>query len=236
MAFLLLPLSAAAEGDTASDNSFLFREHFQDLSTWQEFHFPKITRHSTYTIERENGTTCLRTESHASASAIVHKTTFNVHEYPRARWRWKVKNVYAKGNARTKKGDDYPIRIYVMFEYRPDTAGAWERFAYGMARRLYGRYPPHSSLSYVCASRDEGARILNSPYTERAKMILLRKGPARAGVWQEEEVDLLDDYRKAFGSDPPERARIAVMNDSDDTGESSVSWLASLEVFRAAVP
>lgn len=45
-----------------------------------------------------------------------------------------------------------------------------------------------------------------------------------------EEVDVLSDYRRAFGTDPPGQAGLAVMNDSDDTGESSVSWLDDLEV------
>ena len=32
-----------------------------------------------------------------------------------------------------------------------------------------------------------------------------------------------DDYRRAFGEEPPRVARIAIMNDSDNTGESAVS-------------
>jgi hypothetical protein len=235
--FLFLPaFPAAGEPAAGKDRQFLFREHFSGLDDWQEFHFPAIASHSTYTIERAEGATRLKAGSNGSASAIVHKTIFNVYEYPRARWRWMIKNVYAGGDARTKEGDDYPIRIYVMFEYEPARARTWERLTYAMAKALYGSYPPHSSLSYVWASKDEGVRIVNSPYTDRAKMVLLRSGPSQAGAWQDEEVDILDDYRKAFGNEPPERARIAVMNDSDNTGESSLSWLAWLEVFRPAEP
>jgi hypothetical protein len=226
---LLVTTGGLAAG---TEPQFLFREHFQNLENWHEFHFPGIESHSTYTIEQANGTTYLRAESNASASALVHNSSFNVYEHPLARWRWKIRNIYTKGDARTKEGDDYPIRIYVMFEYQPDHAGIWERMTYGMAKKLYGQYPPHSSLSYVWASKEEGVRVLSSPYTDRAKMVLLEKGPAGVGAWQEEEVDILDDYRKAFGNGPPERARIAVMNDSDNTGESSLSWLAYLEVFR----
>jgi Ca2+-binding EF-hand superfamily protein len=42
----------------------------------------------------------------------------------------------------------------------------------------------------------------------------------------------VDDYQKAFGSKPPSRARIAIMNDSDNTGESSISFMEYLEVSR----
>ena len=39
-----------------------------------------------------------------------------------------------------------------------------------------------------------------------------------------------DDYRKAFGKDPPKTASIAIMNDSDNTGEAAVSYVEFIEV------
>ncbi len=231
-ASLLLFIALLAGHASAGDRSVLFRENFRDLRNWRDLFFPKISSHSTYTVDRCEGSTCLKTESHASASALVQETAFSVHEYPRARWRWKVGNIYRNGNARTKAGDDYPIRIYVMFEYRPEQAGVLERMQYGLAKRLYGQYPPHSSLNYVWANKPDKARILGSPYTDRAKMVLLEQGASHVGIWQDEDVDILADYREAFGTDPPGRARIAVMNDSDNTGESSVSWLQYIEVYR----
>ena len=161
------------------DRIFLFREHFENLDNWRDFFFPKIPRHSRYTVERENGMTCLKAESDGSASAIMHKASFSVYEYPRARWRWKVRNVYQRGDARKKEGDDYPIRIYVMFEYDPGRGNTWDRMRYGAAKRLYGTYPPHSSLSYVWANREDRNRMLDSPYTDRAKMVLLEQGSSR---------------------------------------------------------
>jgi len=71
-----------------------------------------------------------------------------------------------------------------------------------------------------------------SPYTDKAMMVLLEKGSSKAGTWVDEEIDILADYQKAFKTMPPARARIAIMNDSDNTGESSVSWMEYLEVLR----
>jgi hypothetical protein len=65
----------------------------------------------------------------------VSKDSFKVNDYPRVKWRWKVNNVYGKGDARIKSGDDYPMRIYVMFEYDPDKAGTFEKFNTGSRRR-----------------------------------------------------------------------------------------------------
>jgi hypothetical protein len=227
---LILILSAPSAG--AEGKTILFREDFSTLDDWKPFFFPKIKKHSDYTIEKENEHRYLKAESNASASAIVYKHAFNVYDWPKAKWRWKVKNVYAKGDPRTKEGDDYPLRVYVMFEYDPDKAGFGERFTYGLAKTLYGEYPPHSSLSYVWASKEEQDRIITSPYTDRARMVLVEKGTGMTGAWVDEEVDIGEDYEKAFKTKPPARARIAVMNDSDNTGESSVSYMDYIEVFR----
>lgn len=63
-------------------------------------------------------------------------------------------------------------------------------------------------------------------------MVFLERGAKKVRTWQDEEVDILADYQKAFGVKPPLRARIAVMNDSDDTGESSTSYMEFIEVFK----
>ncbi len=226
---LLATFPLAASG---GDRTVLFREEFASLDHWKPFTFPKIKQHTIYSIERSGDRHYLKAESSASASAIVYKDAFNVYEYPRAAWRWKVMNVYAKGDARTKTGDDYPLRVYVMFEYAPDKAGVLEKMKYGLAKKLYGEYPPHSSLSYVWANKEEAGTVATSPFTDRTRMIFLEKGAKNTGTWRDEEVNVVEDYQKAFGTMPPSRARIAIMNDSDNTGESSVSYLEHIEVFR----
>jgi hypothetical protein len=222
----------AAFPASADDHHILFRENFISLDNWKPFFFPKIKSHSTYTIERDGDKPVLRAESNASASAIVYKDVFNVYDYSKVKWRWKVKNVYAKADPRTKEGDDYPVRVYVMFEYDPEKADAFERIKYGFAKALYGEYPPQSSLSYVWSSKDDPETFIVSPYTDKAMMVLLEKGPAKVGTWADEEIDILADYQKAFKTKPPARARIAIMNDSDNTGESAVSWMEYIEVFK----
>ncbi|OGW32640.1 MAG: hypothetical protein A2X58_03605 [Nitrospirae bacterium GWC2_56_14] len=223
-------MPSAALGADGRDT--LFREDFENLDNWKPFFFPKIKKHSTYTIETNDKDHILKAESSGSASAVVYKNSFNIYEHPRVTWRWKIGNVYTKGDARTKEGDDYPIRVYIMFEYEPEHAGAFEKLQYGVARSIYGEYPPHSSLSYVWANKDDPDRFLKSPYTDRAMMVLLEKGRQKAGTWQEVEINVLEDYQQAFGEKPPARARIAVMNDSDNTGESAVSYMDYIEVFK----
>jgi hypothetical protein len=141
-------------------------------------------------------------------------------------------SVYEKGNARTKDGDDYPLRVYVLFEYDPDKAGFYDAMKYGLAKILYGEYPPHSALSYIWANREDESGIITSTYASNAKMIVLQKGKKNLGRWIVEERNILDDYRKAFGTDPPAMATLGIMNDSDNTKEASVSYVGFIEVYK----
>ena len=216
----------------AEEDSVFLHEDFNDLQNWKPLFFPKIKRHTQYTIEKNADRSYLRAESNASASGLILKKEFNVFEYPKLKWRWKISNVYLKWNAEEKSGDDYPIRIYVIFKYDPDKASFGQKIRYGFAKAIYGRYPPQSSLTYIWESRAHNKRIITSPFAREAKMIILESGDDNAGKWLQEEVNIVEDYRKAFGNTPPSIASLAIMNDSDNTGEKSVSYVDSLEVFK----
>ena len=222
---LCFPGLAAGEGEV------LFREDFGSLERWEPLTFPRITRHSTYDVVPVEGGYSLRAASDNSASGIVFRGTFPVYEYPKVRWRWKAEKVYAEGGAGTKKGDDYPIRLYVVFPFDPEGAGFRERLTYNAARLLYGKYPPQSALNYIWANREHESDILPNAYTRKARMIILR-GPGDVGSWHDEEVDIVEDYRRAYGEDPPPLAGLAVMNDSDGTGDAGISFVDYIEVGR----
>lgn len=223
--WLLLAVLAAAQ-DTA------LREEFDDLSNWKPLLFPKISSHSTYTIESAGEERYLKAASKASASGLIFARKFDVFEHPVLRWRWKVDAVYDRAEVGTKQGDDYPIRVYVLFEFDPELATPLERISFAAARRRYGEYPPYSALNYVWSSSTSPLEIVPNPYADRSRMILVRQGSARLGEWIEERRNIVEDYRRAFGAEPPATASLAVMNDSDDTGESSVSYLDFLELSR----
>jgi len=219
-------------GHGAEKNAIFLQESFANLKNWRPVFFPKIKQHTTYRIETKGNVSSLRMESRASASAMVYKKTFSLYNYPEIRWQWRVMNVYSRGDMRTKAGDDYPLRVYILFQYDPEEAGFIDRIKYGLAKMVYGEYPPHSAISYVWANRtEERGLIMPSPYSSRAMMIALQGGDAHLGSWQEEQVNVVADYQKVFGTNPPPVCTIGVMNDSDNTGESSVSYIHFIEVF-----
>ncbi|MFZ3048599.1 MAG: DUF3047 domain-containing protein [Desulfatirhabdiaceae bacterium] len=215
-----------------AEDEILFREDFATLANWEPLIFPKISRHTTYFIEKQDDTTVLVADSHDGASALVYRQTFDISSYSTLHWRWKVDRVYSKGDYRQKSGDDYPLRVYVMFEYAPENASVGQRISYGLAKAIYGRYPPHSSLNYIWANRDAETEPVFSPYTDRSIMIPLESGSKKVGQWVDETVNLREDYRKAFGENPPAKASLAIMNDSDNTGEYATAYIQFIEVRK----
>jgi hypothetical protein len=214
------------------EREVLLREDFNGLDDWKPLTFPKIEKHTTYSIFKDGDKSYLKADSNASASGIVFKKEFNVFEYSKIRWSWKIRNVLEKGNAKERSGDDYPLRVYIIFKYNPEIATFGKRVKYGIAKSLYGEYPPDSSLNYIWANRQHDRRILTNTYAEEAMMILLRSGPERSGIWTDEGIDIIKDYHKAFGQDPPPIASLAIMSDTDNTGESAVAYIDFIEIFR----
>lgn len=223
---LVVSVSSAQQG------GIFFRDDFSSLENWKPLTFPKIKRSTEYSIVFEEDGSHLKAESNASASGIVFKKEFHVFDYPKIRWRWKISNVLKKGNVEIKAGDDYPIRIYIIFKYEPEEASFGKRVKYGVAKTIYGKYPPDSSLNYIWANREHKEAVVVSPYANESMMVILQSGTKHAGEWIEEEVNIIEDYRRAFGSDPPHVASLAIMNDSDDTGESAVSYMDYIEIYR----
>ena len=95
------------------------REEFETLANWKPLTFPKIPRHSTYSIGKENGKSILVATADNSASGIVYTGSFNIYQTPIIEWKWKISNIYRAGDEKKKSGDDYPIRVYVVFKYDP---------------------------------------------------------------------------------------------------------------------
>jgi hypothetical protein len=232
---VFVALSWIASAAYASDCAVI-RENFTNLDNWKPLCFDKSKKDTLYSASDENGITCLQAKSDGTSSAILYKKEFNVYQYPVVRWRWKVSNIYSKGDIGKKADNDAPARLYVMFKYNPEKAGFFTRLKYSFAKKIYGQYPPRYALCYVWANRSHKERIITSPGFGAIKYIILETGSGEAGKWRQERVNVLDDFRKAFGKEPPATAAISFMNDSDNTGGSSTAWLSSLEVMQKQAP
>lgn len=200
---------------------------------WEPLHFKDIERHTRYSPVHTDKGYAIKAESQNSSSGLIRRIRIDPLKYPVVEWHWKISNVYENGNAREKSGDDYPARLYITFSYEPDKVGFFQKIKFEAIKVFHGEYPPTSALNYIWASQVEKGEILPNPFTDRVKMIAVESGSANAGQWITERRNILDDYRKIYGEDPPEISGVAIMTDSDNTKESAEAWYGDI-VFTAA--
>jgi hypothetical protein len=199
-----------------------------ELVHWKPLTFPKIESHTRYALVHDGGATVVRADADASASGLVRELEVDLAAFPVLAWRWKVAGVLERGDVTRKSGDDYPARVYVTFAFDPERLSLFERAGFEAAKLVYGEYPPTAALSYIWESRAPVGRVVPNPYTSRVQMIVVESGDAKAGTWVDERRNLLDDYRRAFGEDPPKVSGVAIMTDTDNTGETATAWYGDI--------
>jgi hypothetical protein len=234
-ALLVLPGSLDGQSPTVIEvGKFSAAALGQDLpADWKPLTFKKIEGHTSYTLVKEEGVVVVKAEAAASASGLIREIKIDPKTFPMVEWRWKVGNILKKGDVSKKEGDDYPARIYITFEYDPGKLGLLEKAQYQAARLLYGQYPPLAAINYIWESKAPKGTIVPNPYTRRVKMIVVESGPEKLNQWVREERNLYQDYRQAFGEEPPMTSGVAIMTDTDNTGESATAYYGDI-LFKEA--
>ncbi|MYG39766.1 MAG: DUF3047 domain-containing protein [Nitrospira sp. SB0677_bin_15] len=196
--------------------------------SWKPLTFHKIEEHTEYSLVEDGGNVVLKAVSRGSSSGLTREVTIDPKVYPIVEWSWKIENVLEKGDVTTKEGDDYPTRLYITFAYDESKIDFFDQAQYELARLLHGQYPPTGALTYIWESRSPVGTMVPNPYTDRVQMIVLESGADKAGQWVAESRNVYEDYRKAFGDDPPPISGVAVMTDTDNTQESAVAYYGDI--------
>lgn len=194
---------------------------------WRPLEFEKIENHTVYGLVEDSGTVVVRARSETAASGLTRAVHIDPARYPLLRWRWKVGSVIEKGDVRTKQGDDYAARIYITFAYEPDKVSFGRKAKYKAARFLYGDVPI-GAINYIWDNKTAAGTIVDNSYTDFVKMIVVKSGNEKAGQWAEEVRNVYEDYKRAFGEEPPMISGIAIMTDTDNTGASATAYYGDI--------
>jgi hypothetical protein len=198
---------------------------------WRLAKLPLVTP-TRFRLAAVDGTTALRMEARDAGAALFRPVRVDPGATPVLRWRWRVDELVAGADIRSKDGDDLPARLYVMFDYPLGRLPLVEQGKIRLARSVAGDLVPAAALCYVwdCAL-PEGTALWN-PYTDRVRVIVVQSGERRLGQWVEEERDVAADFRAAFGEPPPAVSGIAVGADTDQTGSSASGWFGDIAFHR----
>ncbi len=191
----LLAVSAPIRGETVE----ILRNG--DVSSWKERRFAGNTVYEAVHID---GQTVLRASSAGHASGLFRKIRVDIRKTPILDWTWRVCEALGPVDERTRNGDDYAARVYVIHS-RP---------------LLFWRT---RALNYVWSgSAPRGATWPNA-YTRSVRMIALRSGNGEAGRWVSERRDVRADFGRFLGRTIRFIDAVALMTDTDDGGGRAVA-------------
>lgn len=183
-----------------------------------------------YSLVRDGGGVVVKAEADDSASGLIRRVDADPAQFPVMEWRWKVEGTVPGGNVRRKGGDDYPARIYVTFDYDPDDLSFGDRLKYRALRALGYDEIPVRALNYIWANRANETEIVPNAFTDWVQMVPVSSGEVGVGEWQSLRRNIVEDYREAFGEEPPAINGIAIMTDADNTGNAATAYFGDIKL------
>lgn len=164
----------------------------------------------------------LSIDSSKSSSVIYKPVPETARDATMASWDWSVKTSVPATNLAKKGGDDRNIALYFVFT---DAKTAKRAGKNPNIKRLLTRRSSRM-LIYVHGGKHGAGSYVPSPYFAGRGTTIV-KHSAGTGSFSE-NVDLVADYRRAFGAEPEVLIGLAVSSDSDDTGTQSQSSMSAI--------
>ncbi len=183
-----------------------------DLSGWKEQTIGMLKAKTSYSIAKDGEKTVLVARSNKSASGQIYKLKLDLKEYPTLSWSWKIDHVFKKGDEKSKDGDDFAVRVYAVFPR--------------------GFFTKTRAICYVWANKLPRGSHIPNPYSSNIITVAVDSGDELAGQWISHQRNIYEDYKNFFGEEPPKIGAIAIMTDSDNTGESTIGYYGDISLLR----
>jgi len=185
-----------------------------------------------YDFVDDGGTVVLHAAAEGAASLVGYKTSFDINAAPVMAWRWKVDRLIATADNAVASKEDSPARLVLEFDGDKAKLPFSDRSALASGKFLSGRELPYATLMYIWSNKEPLGKIVPNPRTNRVQMVVASSGAGGVGAWQKLSRNVVDDFRKAFGEPPGKLLGVAILTDTDNTGESVEAWYGDIS-FRS---
>jgi len=211
--FLIL-LCIYTHAEASDTELHLGRFSSGDLTGWKEQTIGLLKPKTTYNLIKDNDKIVLVAHSIKSASGRIYTLNLDTKEYQTLKWSWKIDHTIRKGDEKTKAGDDFAVRVYVLFPR--------------------GFFSKTRAICYVWANKLPKGEHVASPFTPNIITVAVDSGEELAGQWTFHQRNIHEDYRRFFGEEPPRIGGVALMTDTDNTGESAFGYYGDISLVRSA--
>ena len=172
----------------------------------------------------------VRVISDGGISIIFRRLDADLDRTPVLTWRWRSNNAPAPTDLSKNSGEDRAISVYVAFPHEPERASFGESLRYNFLRIAQGEDTPGRVLTFVWGGMRPRGTLLRRSGTDAVR--ILRTPKASTDTWHEERVNVVAEFRKAFGWDPPNPTHIGITSDSDDTGRAIDAMVVDIEYVQ----
>lgn len=199
---------------------------------WERLQFKKA-KVTDYQLVHSGDTSYIMGMSNNSASGLIYSVNIDPREYPIIEWTWKVNTTNPESSLCKKKGDDFPVRIFITFEYPPSQLKVRDKLKYFAIKTFSRHQVPLRALNYVWTHEEEEGSMNPNPFTKWVYNISAEQGEERTGSWIMKTRNIYKDYKNAFGEEPMRITGVAIMTDSDNTKVNSQGYYGDI-VFKAS--
>lgn len=163
-----------------------------------------------YAIRQEKGNKFLHYEHTAARHLnypLINRQGLDIYENPILSWKWRVKKIPAGANEDDNDRNDTAASIYVVFE---------------MGRVAVVKKVPKSIRYTWSSTLDEG--YTSSKLFGNQKIVVVESGEDNLGKWIRFERNIVEDYRRLFGEDPPSKPlAILILSDGNSTNSKTIA-------------
>lgn len=166
----------------------------------------------------------LQAQAHGGATGLRCDMRRAPGEYRRIEFGWLARHVPTRARSDDDTLDDCPARVVVAFDGDLSDLSLRELIFREQVELFTGQVLPHSTLMYVWDGQLPVGTVVRYPRSGSIRYLVVDSGDRDEGRWRWHRRDLVADYRQVFGREPGAVRSLGVFTDSDDLGETLVTW------------
>jgi DUF3047 family protein len=186
-----------------------------------------------YDLVDDQGTVVLHAVADGAASLLGHTVNFDLKAAPVMTWRWKTARLIPTADNAVASKEDSPVRIVLEFDGDKSKLSFADKSTFATGKLLSGREIAYATLMYIWSNKEPVGKIIPGPRTPRIQMVVASSGASGVGQWQMLSQNVVEDFRRAFGEEPGKLTGVAVLTDTDNTGDKAEAWYGDIQ-FRGA--
>jgi hypothetical protein len=162
-----------------------------------------------FSIVKDGDILAARFRSNDTSFSLQKEVKVDLKKFPMLAWKWKATKLPVGGDFRKSKTDDQAAQLFVAFTKTKSIVYIWD----------------------TSAPQDLMESTSPVPFMT-VKVVVVRSGPMETGKWISESRNVYEDYKKMYGSEPPEVSGIRLQINSQHTGTSAESFFADVAFKR----